>query len=327
MYRPKIFEEFIGNEQVKERLRMYIDVCKQEDIVMPHVALYGSAGTGKTTLAGIIANESDGGFFSITGASLKTSEELFRMLSMIKETQKEKDVFLFIDEIHELPKATLPEAVWLPLFEDFKMFVNIFDAYQLPKMQRSKANKIKVAFTTAPFTIIGATTNPEGLSKPLRDRFTICCEMQDYATEEIAIIAQQCLDRLQFKIDPKALADLANRSRGNPRITNSICELCSFRALSKKERVITYDTFREEMTAQRVDNLGLGERDREMLVILIQNDKGMGIARIAAIMLVKTKALTEMHENYLAKIGLITMGQRGRIITAKGIKHLNTFYF
>ncbi len=324
MYRPKTFDEFIGNEQVKERLKMYIKVCKQDKSILPHSIFYGPAGTGKTSLSNIIANESSGSLFSMTGASIRTQEELFNIMRNIKAEQKKNAVFLFIDEIHELPKASLPEAVWLPLIEEFKLFHNLFDLLPAPRAR----GKIQIVeFKLSPFTIIGATTNPEGLSKPLRDRFPICCEMQDYNLLEMSAIAGQYLEKISFKIEVKALQEMSARSRFNPRTINSFCELCVLRAKSKQEKCITYATLREEMKAQRIDNLGLGQRDREMLIILAQHREGIGISRIANIMLTKSKALTEMHENFLAKINLITMGKKGREITKKGMKHITSFYF
>jgi len=305
--------------------------------------------TGKSTLAGIITEEYGGKHLNITGASLRTQEELYVVLDKIRGWQAKKSpAFLFVDEIHVLPKSTLPEAVWLPLLEDFKFIHNgtigqdeeikagaidivgkFYDNYGFyPSVpSRQELNRMKIEMVLKPFTVIGATTNPEDLSKPLRDRFSIHCEMKEYSVQEIMLIIRQMLATMSFKIEDKALLELAVRCRFNPRIANSFAELCVFRAKSKKEKGLTRKTVREEMASQHIDTLGLSDRDREILRILAQADKPIGASRIANIMLIKTKALTEMHESYMARIGLIDIGVKGRFLTAKGLEHLNTFHY
>jgi len=320
MFRPKTFDEFIGNENIKERLQMYMAVCKKENKILPHIIFYGGAGLGKTTLANIVANEWGGELISITGSSLRTMEDLSSLMCGIKKIQKDHDVFLMIDEIHELPKSTLPEAVWLPLIENFTLFFSVTPA---TSTTHTKALNIK----TDPFTLLGATTNPEDLSKPLRDRFPIICQMQPYTAKEMAIIISQCAAKEHTTIEKRALVGMVKRTRGNPRLANSMFDLTLLRAKSKGEKTITYKTFREEMKSQKIDNLGLTDRDREVLDILVHNHRPMGATRIANIMLIKTKSLLEMHEYYLVRLGLLQVDSKGRVITTRGKMHLRHYYY
>jgi Holliday junction DNA helicase RuvB len=323
MFRPTKFEEFIGNEDIKERLRLYMSVCKKEKKTLPNVLFVGPAGTGKTTLANIVAKEWGGELFSITGGSLRTQDELMVLMRNIEKAQKKKDVFLMIDEIHELPKATLPEAVWLPLMENYTMYYSI--AGYTGTYATIKPHVVTLVMN--PFTIMGATTNPEDLSKPLRDRFSILCHMQEYNDVDMGMILAQCAKKEGIGITMEALRDMVTRSRGNPRTGNAMFDLTVMRAKSKTEKIISLKTFKEEMKAQKVDNLGLSIRDREVLQILADNTKPMGASRVANMLLIKPKALMEMHEYYLAKKGLISIDNKGRTITTAGKRHIRNHYF
>ena len=200
--RPRTFDDFVGNKEVVERLKIAIISAVKRNVPLPHILLYGTQGCGKTTLSNIIAREFGFKLKSITGSTIQSQENILSLLTEIDEEQKKgSNMVLFIDEVHDLPSKDAPESLWLPLMEDFMFYCN----------DKKDTTFIK------PFTIIGATTDPGTLSAPLRDRFPIHCTLRVYTPEELALIIQRATGRLSIKIDENALIELGKRARGNPR--------------------------------------------------------------------------------------------------------------
>ena len=329
LFRPSNFRQFIGNENIKERLQIQLDVHKREKTIFPHVILHGAPGTGKSTLAQIVARIYGAEAIEMTGWSLKRPESMVILLNQVDKIQKQgQKVLIFIDEVHDLSKARLPESAWLPLFEDYKFYNGIQGTILLDPQTGEEFEVVENVIIVEPFTIIGATTNLENLSKPLRDRFVMSCEMEEYSEEDMQKIVKQYIKKRGFKMSAAVMIDMATRSRFNPRTTTALSESCMIRAKSVDKDIITKEIFHRECKAQKIDNLGLGITDRKALQILSRvYPRGMGVGRLASQLLMKSRAFTELYEGYLERIQLIRACNQGRRITQAGLTHLKSYKY
>lgn len=318
--RPKNFEEFIGNSQVKEQLRLSVEACKINKQVFGHTLFYGNPGTGKTTLANILAEELGYNLISIVGSSVKNEAELYVLLDQIETAQLEKPVLLFIDEIHTIGKSQeLPQTVWYPILEDFIFYSNLKD-----KIVTLDGEDYTVNTNTCPilpFTVVGATTDPADLDEPLRDRFTHQLFLKSYSENDLSQIISNYCRKVSIKIDGDASLGIAKRARFTPRIALSYVKNCYDMATCKNGGEITAGVVMGQMELMGVDKIGLKEEDIKVLKALQNNPKGLGIASLAGTVGIKKEIITGMIEPFLKQKELMATTTR-RIVTEKGIKYL-----
>ncbi|KRK89166.1 Holliday junction branch migration DNA helicase RuvB [Lentilactobacillus sunkii] len=306
--RPQLLSEYIGQDDVKNELKVYIKAAKQREESLDHVLLYGPPGLGKTTLAMVIANEMGVNIRTTSGPAIDKPGDL---LSLLNELQP-GDV-LFIDEIHRLPKVV--EEMLYSAMEDF--FVDIIVG------QGSGAHPIH--FPLPPFTLIGATTQAGMLSAPLRDRFGIVEHMNYYKTSDLEDIVRRTADIFQIDIQESGAHEIALRSRGTPRVANRLLKrIRDFAQVSDKDSV-DLEIVRYALSRLKVDDLGLDDTDIKLLTTMIKYYDGgpVGLNTLAANIGEETDTIAEMYEPYLLQIGLIKRTARGRIVTPKGYAHLS----
>ncbi|MDS1015756.1 Holliday junction branch migration DNA helicase RuvB [Lentilactobacillus buchneri] len=306
--RPRVLSEYIGQDDVKNELRVYIKAAKQREESLDHVLLYGPPGLGKTTLAMVIANEMGVNIRTTSGPAIDKPGDL---LSLLNELQP-GDV-LFIDEIHRLPKVV--EEMLYSAMEDF--FVDIIVG------QGSGAHPIH--FPLLPFTLIGATTQAGMLSAPLRDRFGIVEHMNYYNATDLEDIVRRTADIFQIDIEDSGAHEIALRSRGTPRVANRLLKrVRDFAQVSDKDQV-DLSIVRYALAKLKVDDLGLDATDLKLLTTMIKYYDGgpVGLNTLAANIGEETDTIAEMYEPYLLQIGLIKRTARGRIVTPKGYAHLS----
>lgn len=306
--RPQMLNEYIGQDDVKNELNVYIKAAKQREESLDHVLLYGPPGLGKTTLAMVIANEMGVHIRTTSGPAIDKPGNL---LSLLNELQP-GDV-LFIDEIHRLPKVV--EEMLYSAMEDF--YVDIVVG------QGSGAHPIH--FPLPPFTLIGATTQAGMLSAPLRDRFGIVEHMNYYHVADLESIVKRTADIFQIPILKSGAHEIALRSRGTPRVANRLLKrIRDFAQVAKKEN-IDLNIVRYALQKLKIDDLGLDDTDTKLLQTMIRYYDGgpVGLNTLAANIGEETDTIAEMYEPYLLQIGLIKRTARGRMVTHKGYKHLN----
>ncbi|MDH5104384.1 Holliday junction branch migration DNA helicase RuvB [Lentilactobacillus diolivorans] len=306
--RPQMLNEYIGQDDVKNELNVYIKAAKQREESLDHVLLYGPPGLGKTTLAMVIANEMGVHIRTTSGPAIDKPGDL---LSLLNELQP-GDV-LFIDEIHRLPKVV--EEMLYSAMEDF--YVDIVVG------QGSGAHPIH--FPLPPFTLIGATTQAGMLSAPLRDRFGIVEHMNYYHVADLESIVKRTANIFQIPILKSGAHEIALRSRGTPRVANRLLKrIRDFAQVAKKEN-IDLNIVRYALQKLKVDDLGLDDTDTKLLQTMIRYYDGgpVGLNTLAANIGEETDTIAEMYEPYLLQIGLIKRTARGRMVTHKGYKHLN----
>lgn len=305
--RPLSLDEFIGQKPVIEKLAISIAAAKKRSEPLEHLLLYGPPGLGKTTLANIIAKEMGAKIFSTSGPALERSADLMGILTNLQRS----DV-LFIDEIHRLP--TVIEEFMYPAMEDFKIdFVVDKGAY---------AKTLNVPLKQ--FTLIGATTRAGFLSAPLRERFGLSYHLDFYQKEELVQIVERSAKLLSVRIDASGSEEIAQRSRGTPRIANRLLRRVRDFAEVKSGGKVTRESAIESLKIEGVDDLGLDELDRKYLQIIIGHHGGgpVGIEAIAATLSEESDTLEEMVEPYLLKIGLISRTRMGRKINPSALDHL-----
>lgn len=306
--RPQLLSEYIGQDDVKNELKVYIKAAKQREESLDHVLLYGPPGLGKTTLAMVIANEMGVNIRTTSGPAIDKPGDL---LSLLNELQP-GDV-LFIDEIHRLPKVV--EEMLYSAMEDF--YVDIIVG------QGSGAHPIH--FPLPPFTLIGATTQAGMLSAPLRDRFGIVEHMNYYKTSDLEDIVRRTADIFQIDIEESGAHEIALRSRGTPRVANRLLKrIRDFAQVSDKDSV-DLDIVQYALSRLKVDDLGLDDTDIKLLTTMIKYYDGgpVGLNTLAANIGEETDTIAEMYEPYLLQIGLIKRTARGRVVTPKGYDHLS----
>lgn len=305
--RPKALTEYIGQEKVKENLSIYIEAAKQRNDVLDHVLLYGPPGLGKTTLAGIVANEMGVNFRVTSGPAIEKPGDLAALLTNLSEG----DV-LFIDEIHRLSRSV--EEVLYPAMEDNELDIIIGKG--------PSARSIRLDLNR--FTLIGATTRAGQLSAPLRDRFGVIFRLELYTPEQLAEIVTRSAGILGIEIAPEGAYEIASRSRGTPRIANRFLKRARDFAQVVGDGSITKETASLALSKMEVDGLGLDSIDRLILTSMIRNYNGgpVGLETIAAAIGEEAVTIEDVYEPYLMQIGFLSRTPRGRCVTPAGYAHL-----
>ncbi len=305
--RPQVFDEYIGQTDVKENIKVFVTAAKMRNTSLDHVLLYGPPGLGKTTLSHIIANELGVNIKTASGPTIEKSGDLAAILS----TLEPYDV-LFIDEIHRIPRYI--EEILYSAMEDFKLDIVI----------GTEGQSRNINIDLPPFTLVGATTRAGDLSSPLRDRFGITCKLNYYTTEELKTIVKRSARVLNLNIDDKAAEIIAQRSRRTPRIANRLLKRVSDFALVKGLDVINESITNESLKRLNVDESGLDKTDIEYLESLINKFNGgpVGIESIAASIGEEQTTIEDVIEPFLLQEGFIKRTIRGRQVTDKTYEYL-----
>ena len=305
--RPKTFDNYVGQTELKETLKISIEAAKKRETNLDHMLFYGPPGLGKTTLAGVVA-EQMGAELKITSApALERPRDIIGILMSLKGGE-----ILFIDEIHRLNKVT--EEILYPAMEDFYL-----------DMTTGKSQSVKTMRLPLPkFTLIGATTKAGELSGPLRDRFGIIHRLEFYNVEELSQVVKRTADILDIKITDEGAKVIAKCSRGTPRIANRLVKRVSDFAIVKYDGVITDEVAKESLKALKIDEYGLDSTDRALLKMIVEKYDGgpVGINTLAAALGEDIRTLEDVCEPYLLQIGLLQRTPQGRKISPQGYRHL-----
>ncbi|MBQ4349216.1 MAG: Holliday junction branch migration DNA helicase RuvB [Clostridia bacterium] len=305
--RPKVLTDYIGQEKVKENLEVYIKAAKARGESLDHVLLYGPPGLGKTTLAGIIANEMNVNLRVTSGPAIEKQGDLAALLTNLSEG----DV-LFIDEIHRLNRSV--EEVLYPAMED--------NALDIIIGKGPSARSIRLDLPK--FTLVGATTRAGQLSAPLRDRFGVILRLELYTPEELAQIVTRSAGILGIDIEKYGALEIASRSRGTPRIANRLLKRARDFAQIMGNGIIDEESADTALDRMEIDNMGLDSIDRLLLSTMIKSYGGgpVGLETIAAAIGEEAVTIEDVYEPYLMQIGFLGRTPRGRVVTAAGYEHL-----
>ena len=305
--RPRYLKEYIGQTQAKENLHIFIEAAKLRGDTLDHVLLYGPPGLGKTTLAGIVANELGVNFRVTSGPAIERAGDLAALLSNLQPG----DV-LFIDEIHRLSRSV--EEVLYSAMEDYALDIIIGKG--------PSARSVRIELPK--FTLIGATTRAGSLAAPLRDRFGVISRLEYYKQNELEFIVSRSADILDIHMDPEGASEIARRSRGTPRIANRLLKRVRDVAQVLGDGVITIDIADQALQRLDIDKLGLDRIDRRILSTIIEKFDGgpVGVDTIAASVSEERESVEDVYEPYLMQLGLLARTNRGRIVTPAAYDHL-----
>ena len=305
--RPETIDEYIGQTDVKENIRVFVKAAKMRNEALDHVLLYGPPGLGKTTLAFIIAHELGTNIKTASGPSIEKSGDLAAILSSL-----EPGDVLFIDEIHRMPRYI--EEILYPAMEDFSLDIIV----------GSEGNSRNIKIDLPPFTLVGATTRAGDLSAPLRDRFGIIDKLQYYNVEELTQIVKRTSSVLNVEIDDDAAKELAKRSRGTPRIANRLFKRVRDFAMVEGSGKITKSVTEKALNRLKVDNMGLDNTDRELLSAIINKFNGgpVGVEAISSSIGEEVTTIEDVYEPFLLQNGLLKRTSRGRVATDKAYEVL-----
>ncbi len=305
--RPRILDDFVGQEKLKENLKIFITAARQRKEPLDHVLFCGPPGLGKTTLAHIISSELQVSIKSTSGPMLERPGDLAAILTNLSEMD-----ILFIDEIHRLPRIV--EEVLYPAMEDFQLDIIIG---QGPNARTLKLNLPR-------FTLIGATTRTGLLTSPLRDRFGVVNRLSFYAPDELKLIVKRSAGIMNVTIEDSAALEIAKRSRGTPRIANRLLKRIRDFAQVLGDGKIGIEIAKSSLVSLEVDNKGLDDMDRKLLLMLIEKFNGgpAGIETIAASLREDKETIEDVYEPYLLQEGLLERTPRGRVATKNAFVHL-----
>ena len=309
--RPKWIDEYIGQDKAKEKLKIFIQAAKERKEPLDHVLLYGPPGLGKTTLANIIANEMGVNIRVTSGPAIERPGDLASILTNLGE-----DDVLFIDEIHRINRTV--EEILYPAMEDYALDIIIGKG--------PSARSVRLDLSR--FTLIGATTRAGLLTSPLRDRFGVMLNLDLYDDYSLQKIVKRSSNILNIEIDDEGAMEIAKRSRGTPRIANRILKRVRDYAQVKEDGVITYDVAKRGLEVLEIDELGLDEVDRKLILTMIENFDGgpVGLDTISAATGEERTTIEDVYEPFLLQIGFINRTPRGRTVTKKAYNHFNIHY-
>lgn len=309
--RPQTLDDYIGQQKAKQNLKIYIEAAKQRKESLDHVLFYGPPGLGKTTLAGIIANEMGTHLKITSGPAIAKPGEMAAILSNLQEG----DV-LFVDEIHRLNRQV--EEVLYPAMED----------YAIDVMIGKGATARAIRLDLPKFTLVGATTRAGLLSAPLRDRFGVVHHMEFYSVEELQTIVLHSAKKLGVEVEPEGAFELARRSRGTPRLANRLLKRVRDFAEVKYDGRITKDVAAFALDLLEVDTYGLDQNDRNILMTIIEKFGGgpVGLETLAASLGEDSGTIEDVYEPYLVKIGFINRTPKGRVATELAYEHFGVAF-
>ena len=305
--RPETIDEYIGQTDVKENIKVFVKAAKMRNEPLDHVLLYGPPGLGKTTLAFIIAHELGTHIKTASGPSIEKSGDLAAILSSL-----EPGDVLCIDEIHRMPRYI--EEILYPAMEDFSLDIIV----------GSEGNTRNIKIDLPPFTLVGATTRAGDLSAPLRDRFGIIDKLEYYTVDELTQIVKRTARVLNVQIDDDAAVELAKRSRGTPRIANRLFKRVRDFAMVEGNGIITIDITNQALERLKVDKIGLDNTDRELLSAIINKFNGgpVGIEALSSSIGEEVTTIEDVYEPFLLQQGLLKRTARGRVATDKAYEVL-----